>query len=487
MINQLPKAYRKYYLIGFVILLITAIFSVGHHSFDEHFQILEFCGYKMGHSPIEELPWEFQAQIRPALQPFIAFCFAQLLTTLGVYDPFTLALLLRLLMALFSWYVICRLSIQLLPQFKSEQGRKLYVLCSIFLWFVPYLGVRFSAESFSAALFFLALALLLELKNNAGKYPTGKLLFAGMLLGFSLFTRLQLAGAILGLAVWLLLQRWSIKHWLYIFIGGVIATGLCILCDYWLYGQWLITPYKYFDINILQQKAAEFGVLPWWYYFVLFIQGAVPPLSIVLLLYFFAGLAKKPLHMFSLVCISFLIMYFAIGHKEIRFLFPMAHALIFISCIGIDHYLPNFKSRRVLNITYQIFIFINCSVLIFRVCAPAEIRVSYYKYIYDSYKRHPNTILVAYRESPYGVPVNNFFKPQDMSSYTVEDAEELEKLRLDNADKNILFISPTLTPPQEFSTYNMQLKFSIFPQWILKYNINNWQDRTDLWAIYKLN
>src|ERR1044072_8735709 len=96
--------YRKWLLIALIVQIITAYFSVGFHQLDEHFQILEFANYKLGFSPSSDLPWEFRAQCRPGLQPFIAFCFAKSLLFLDIYNPFLLAFLLRLLMGLLSFW-----------------------------------------------------------------------------------------------------------------------------------------------------------------------------------------------------------------------------------------------------------------------------------------------------------------------------------------------------------------------------------------------
>ncbi len=50
---------RAIYLTGAAVLLITALFSVGYHQFDEHFQILEFASEKLGLIEAEHLPWEY--------------------------------------------------------------------------------------------------------------------------------------------------------------------------------------------------------------------------------------------------------------------------------------------------------------------------------------------------------------------------------------------------------------------------------------------
>ena len=113
----LPLPYRNYFLFGFVVMIITAWFSVGAHHPDEYYQVFEFANYKMGHTPVADLPWEFAAQCRPALQPFIVVILSNVLEILGMYNPFVVAFILRLLMGILSYWVICRWIVLLLPTF----------------------------------------------------------------------------------------------------------------------------------------------------------------------------------------------------------------------------------------------------------------------------------------------------------------------------------------------------------------------------------
>ncbi len=52
-----------------ILHLICTYFSVGYHSIDEYFQILEFLNFKLGQSPESALPVEFAERMRPWLQP----------------------------------------------------------------------------------------------------------------------------------------------------------------------------------------------------------------------------------------------------------------------------------------------------------------------------------------------------------------------------------------------------------------------------------
>src|ERR1700744_4273077 len=94
------RPYKRWFLLGLFVQVVTAWCSVGYHHPDEHFQVLELCNYKMGFSPIADLPWEFTAQCRSGIQPFIAFCLSKVLYACGLYNPFFVAFFLRLVIGI---------------------------------------------------------------------------------------------------------------------------------------------------------------------------------------------------------------------------------------------------------------------------------------------------------------------------------------------------------------------------------------------------
>jgi phosphatidylinositol glycan class B len=102
-------------ILGALVLVVTAYFSTGFHHWDEHFQILEFAGYKLGITPAKDLPWEFAARIRPALQPLIVVLSHHLFGLFGSSDPFAITFFLRLLSAALSFTAIMLMLRAFLP------------------------------------------------------------------------------------------------------------------------------------------------------------------------------------------------------------------------------------------------------------------------------------------------------------------------------------------------------------------------------------
>lgn len=71
------KAVKNWTLWGVIgmVFFITAWKSDGYYHADEHYQLIEFAGKILGTHQPEELAWEYNARLRPALQPTIAAFF----------------------------------------------------------------------------------------------------------------------------------------------------------------------------------------------------------------------------------------------------------------------------------------------------------------------------------------------------------------------------------------------------------------------------
>ena len=88
-----------------IIFFITSWFSLGYNQSDEHFQILEFAGLKLDINTELDLAWEYEARMRPTLQPAMVVVVHRTLGLIGVDNPFIISFLLRLLTAAFSFWI----------------------------------------------------------------------------------------------------------------------------------------------------------------------------------------------------------------------------------------------------------------------------------------------------------------------------------------------------------------------------------------------
>jgi phosphatidylinositol glycan class B len=486
--NLIRTPYSKLIFIALLIHIATAYFSEGFHHPDEHFQILEFSNYKLGNTPESDLPWEFEARIRPALQPFITNYLVKLLSWTGIKNPFTLAFILRLITGIITWYIISKFCLLFLPSFKSNRAGNIFILCSLLLWFVPFFNVRFSSETLSGTVFLFGLYPILNLQHSNYKKELLQLSISGFLFGLSFFFRFQMGFAILGLGIWLLIirkLRWS-KLAVLLF-AGIASLTVCTLIDYWFYGERVLTPVNYFDVNIIQNKAADWGVSPWWYYFTLFFNKAAPPISLVLLVLFFIGIFSKPKHVFTFIFIPFLLGHMLIGHKEMRFLVPLTFPFIFLACQGAEYLSHRLKARKVWNYLLALLLLMNFSLLIFRGFSPASEPIKYYKYLYRQSKQS-NITLISGGDSIYHLADLdiNFYRPENIELLVFGTDDELSSFLEGTNSESVFYFSKDLAPGKTLHGFDYQKVYCYYPEWILRFNINNWQNRVKIWSIYRV-
>jgi phosphatidylinositol glycan class B len=479
--------YRNIFIIGLFVFIITAFFSEGYHHPDEHFQILEFSSYMLGKSPASDLPWEFQDMVRPALQPALASAIIKTLNIAGIYNPFTYALILRIFTALLSWFLVCNVCLLVMKDFSSELGKKIFLFLSFFLWFIPFISVRFSSENYSAIAFLGAVCLILRsIENNSKKIF--QLALAGFLLGFSFFFRFQIAFAIIGLGLWLIvIKKVPWRNIFTLLIPGICAIAFCIFLDTWFYGKVVLTPINYYYEQIIENKAANWGTFPWWYYFNFFIIHAIPPISIFLLVFFFIGLFRKRVSIFTWCIVPFLIAHFVVGHKEMRFLFPMAFYFIYLTAVGVDHYIVSGRYKKLGRLLFILTVIINIPVLIVRMITPAQEAISYYKFLYN-YSLEKKITLLCIEKNIYNlVGFNaNFYKSPNVKCVVLNDDKSISNYLDKNKPDSVYLFEDKLAVDTKYAGYINERVYCLFPKWLLRFNINNWESRSRIWEILEL-
>ena len=485
----LTSSYRYYFLGGLLIFLITACMSEGFYHPDEHFQLLEFSHYKRGLSPASDLPWEFHEQMRPTLQPVLAMGLMNGLALVHIDNPFTYALILRILSALLNWWVISKLCLLLLRDFKHESGKKVFLFLSFFLWFIPLISVRYSSENYAAITFLAALYLLLRDQEHASPktsyYP---LALAGLLLGFSFYFRFQIAFAILGLGLWLLfIRKLPVAKIAVLSIFGILAAGICTGIDSWFYGNFVLTPYQYFFANIVEDRAAYFGVEPWWYYFNFIFFQAIPPISLLLLGFFFWGASKRPLSLFLWCLLPFVLAHFAVGHKELRFLFPVVFLFLYLVALGVDAFIATGKFTRTARVVALLVGVLNTPVLLFKMLTPAQEAVSYYHFLYR-YAQEKPVLLLCNKESIYNIAELhiNFYESPRVQCLVLENDSAITQYLQENHPASVHVFHRKIAPELSYPGYARHIVYCLFPDWVLRINLNNWQRRARIWTIEEL-
>ena len=354
------------------VYLITAINSKGFYHWDEHYQIIEFASYKLGKTPEKELAWEFKSQIRPAFQPAIT-CFAfKIFGKVGFSSPFMNVMFLRLISSILSFITLLFVSIVLIKKYPDKIF--LILIITFSLWFLPFIGARYSSETMSGIFLTAGICTILFLQKSKLSY-----ILAGTLLGISFLFRFQSGIVIASTMLWLLfINKSTFKQLMFIVFPVLIVFCIGILIDKWFYGNWTITSFKYLYTTLFQENAPDFGISPWYYYLSsITIDGFLPVgilLIVICLLYFITNIKS----LISWVLIPFILIHCFIGHKELRFLFPIVFLLPFV----ISYFLLEFKLSSKLACSFIfIFLVLNLVPMIVMAFRPANKEIADLEYM----------------------------------------------------------------------------------------------------------
>lgn len=313
---------RWIFLAAVTVHLVTAWFSTGFHAADEHYQVIEFAEAKLGHVPINTLPWEYAAQIRSALLPSICWVVFRAAHAVGINDPFMLAFLLRLLTAALALTAVTCF-VRAVRGHVPEQLWTPFLLLSYFLWFLPFMHVRFTGETWSGLLFLLGLASLLMPGDSRSRHFR-----TGLFFGLAIICRPPVLAMCAGVVLWLLfVQREKREKAVLLCVGIFTMALLGLVVDHWFYGDFTLTTWNYLRLGIFGHGDHPFVAFAWWYYPAWVLKYATLPIGAALLAAAAMLFITRPKHILTWSIVPFLILHIIIPHKELRFLYPLADLL----------------------------------------------------------------------------------------------------------------------------------------------------------------
>lgn len=486
---------KRVLFIALIVHLICVWFSVGFHHPDEHFQLVEFANYKCGRTPLDKLPWEFPAHMRPGLQPLMVYLFLKPYYSLGFTDPYAFATFLRLISAFMAMFTAWHFHKAIVGQIKDEFYQKLHFLLSFLGWGLVYLHVRFSSENWSAIA--MAWALIMLWKNN--KYS---FLLFGFLAGLSFVFRFQSIFMIAGAGLWMLFSnknKW--REMAVVIFGFLIAFGIGILCEYWLYGQWTFSGWNYVYQNVVENKAAKFGVEPWYWYFEQIVVQGLAPFSVIMLLSIPLMLVYKPKHILTWMMLLFLLGHIVVAHKEFRFLYPLSFFYPIWAVFTLAFLAEKLQAfqhqkwfRILKSVGWKSFLIANAIALLLMITKPANDILALNKVLLENLKKE-TIILYSYEFNPYanGDTLGATFYANPLIKSSCIDSFMKDTSLL--VGKNVWLFSEHAYARDEFmfqyagpffDSSRTQVLWTRLPTWTYKFNFNQWLERSNAYTIYQL-
>ncbi|XP_015600522.1 GPI mannosyltransferase 3 [Cephus cinctus] len=317
---------RSYNTLLYLILwrVISVFLVQTAHVPDEYWQSLEVAhrlAFGYGY-----LTWEWEARIRSYIYPFVISILYWLLALLHLDYVTMLTTTPRLLHAILSGYADYR--------FYLWTGSKwaLFSLCTNWYWY--YCATRTIINSVETALTIIALSMFPwpNSQNRSSNFlwiiavlcatrPTAAIVWIPLCL-YHLFINLKSKPS-------LILQ--------YILIGGTVLL-VSTLVDTLCYGQFVISPWEFFRINVLNNVGDFYGThRTLWY-----LTSALPvllglhcltlPIAIWQVIKHFTHLHQGAL---IIVVIGWTVsIYSILSHKEFRFILPVLPMLIYLCTCG---------------------------------------------------------------------------------------------------------------------------------------------------------
>jgi phosphatidylinositol glycan class B len=332
---------------------------------------------------------------------------------------------LRLATGLFSVAALAVFARAVLDTIEGEAAKRAFVRYLPFFGFLPYLFVRTSSETLSAALFALGLAVLLRGKS------VRLLAVSGLLCGLAFEARYQTGMLGLGLFAWLaIVARVRISGLLAFAGGGVAALGIGALADRWGYGAWVFPPWNYFQVNIVQGVAAsQFGREPVFAYFYLLPAQLFFAITLVLMAGMIAMWLRNPRHPLTWATLPFVLLHVAVAHKEARFLFPLAIVATAFPVLGFSPSLPRWRDvfariwRWKDSIAAKLVAGISVAGMIYFALYPFGVRphMPMAQYLY----RQPSGLVYSFGESFRSYP---FYRSTNYKTEKLRDSAQLEQL-----------------------------------------------------------
>jgi phosphatidylinositol glycan class B len=479
------------------IAMVSAWFNQGFFSHDEHFQILEFAWHKLRGTPADGLAWEFQARMRPGLQPWVAAGLISGLQALGLFTPFATAFLLRLISGFLGLWISLVLCLRTMAGVRDTSLKPLLLAGTLFLWFLPYTHGRFASENWGGLLFFGGLCLLIETTDRASDSRwLLRGVLAGLLWGAAFYCRFQIGLAIAGAGAWLLLVGRVRPAGLTALAASFILTcALNTAIDHWLYGVWVVTPFNYFNTNIVQGKAATFGTEPWWFYLAQLLGLLVPPFSVLLLGLLAVSVWLRPRDVLVWTVVPFVAGHTLLAHKEVRFMIPMTYALVPLLVLGADSlpaalrsHVSGWRNRVATAAAGRVFIGLNLLALAVMMFKPSSETAVVYSALYDEGRKAP-VLLYTVTSLPYnlGGDAVDFYRPGSLTVRTLRDAGEL-RAAIDAHPGHVFFFQQSLQAPLWMVNEHIACTpvAQTLPPWAARFNLNNWTSRMYRWSVFSV-
>lgn len=213
--------------------------------------------------------------------------------------------------------------------------------------------------------------------------------------------------------------------------------------------------------------------------------SVLAPFSLTITAAMFITWVRHPRHIVTWATLPFFVAHSLVGHKEVRYLFPMTLIGTFFLVLA---FMPsNGRQPAILRWLWErrgswgakILYAMNFVALAIVCCKVSPSSIVIQKYIYDHYPEGCQLYVLG-EKSPYqNVNYNMFFyRPKNFTITQLANRAELDA-RLQTRSSPFLLVTDRQSTPVGQAAFVPQAEtvYRTYPQWLEAYNYFNWQRR----------
>jgi 4-amino-4-deoxy-L-arabinose transferase-like glycosyltransferase len=346
-------------LLAAVFRLIAAIFSKGYGMSDDHFLVIEIA-----QNWVDKGLGQWFDRDEPhghsMVYPFLHYLLFLLLKGFNITDPQTKMLIVRMIHAVYSLFIVWfgyRITLEL----SNEKTARQVALMLALFWILPIMSVRNLIEHvcIPPLLAGFYLALIADSKSKTSYW-----IFSGLMFGLAFIFRYQVSIMIVGVGIVLIgKKKW--REMITLSTGMIMGIiGIQGIFD-WIAWGYPFAALKYYIINNIQGRLS-YTSGPWYRYTLLILGVFIPPTSLLLAWGFIRSWKKYSL--LWVPAVLFLLFHSYFPNKQERFILPLLPIFLILGMIGWKEYFKNSKfwqnRKKLHNILWIWFWIANCFLLI---------------------------------------------------------------------------------------------------------------------------
>jgi hypothetical protein len=174
--------------------------------------------------------------------------------------------------------------------------------------------------------------------HGEGLQEKKRMFLAGIFCGLAMSLRIHLAPAVAFAALYFCYPNWR-RRILPVAAGVLLPVVGFGLVDKITWSYPFQSFFLYFRVNVMEGRANYFGVLPWYWYLEL-LCGHLGPITLLVLM----GIRRSAF--LGWVALIILVSHSVLGHKEVRFLYPLVPLEITLAALGVVEVAPAFNKGR---------------------------------------------------------------------------------------------------------------------------------------------